>query len=137
VRDDFPHNLSTREGDFDFVFRSYVLKLEHMRKISSRPETKIPNSLQPILWSKNVKNLDLEKDKVYIIHQVLSFGNFEQIKWLFNVYGQKEIREVFLKYPKKIYTASMFNFVKNFILDLEDKKLLEEKYVKTLFQTLK
>lgn len=91
----------------------------------------IPKSLQGILWSKNIKDLDLEKDKVYIIHQVLSYGTLKQIKWLFKTYGLKKIQEVFSKYPKKIYIPSVFNFVKNFILNLKKKKLSLKNYVKT------
>lgn len=93
---------------------------------------KLPGSLQGVLWSRDIKNLDLEKDKVYIIHQVLSFGNLEQIKWLFKVYGLKQIQKIFLEHPKKVYTAAMFNFIKNFILNLKDQKLDKRKYVKTL-----
>ncbi|MEW6104443.1 MAG: hypothetical protein AB1630_11635 [bacterium] len=91
---------------------------------------KILTFLQGILWSKNIKKLDLEKDRVYIIHQVLSYGSLKQIKWLFRVYKKGEIKDVFLKYPKKVYIPCVFNFVKNFILELSRKKLHDEKYIK-------
>lgn len=106
-----------------------------MDKSTFRIEPAIPETLQGILWSKNVKNLDLEKDKVYIIHQVLSYGNLNQIKWLCKIYKLKEIQEVFLKYPKKVYTPSVFYFVKNIILNLNNRKLLAQNYIKILFQT--
>ncbi len=106
-----------------------------MSKASS--ETKTPEGLQGILWSKDIKNLDLEKDKVYIIHQILSYGNLKQIKWLFTMYKPKEIQEIFLKYPKKIYSPSVFYFIKNFILNLKNKKLAAQNYVKTPLQTPK
>lgn len=105
-----------------------------MPKVSSQ---KIFNSLQGILWSKNIKNLNLERDKIYIIHQVLSYGNLQQIKWLFKIYGLKEIQRVFLKHPKKIYAAPVFYFVKNFILDLKNKKLNSQKYVKDSLRNFK
>src|SRR3989339_136028 len=38
---------------------------------------------QGILWSKDIKNIDLEGDKIYIIHQVLSYGKINQIKYHF------------------------------------------------------
>ena len=75
---------------------------------SKQKKTMVPDSLQGILWSKSVKNLDLERDKVYIIHQILSYGNLRQIRWLFKTYGLREIREIFLKYPKKIYATPVF-----------------------------
>lgn len=90
-------------------------------------------NLQGILWSKNIRKLDLERDKIYIIHQLLSYGNLKQIKWLLKIYNPQEVQKVFIEYPKKVYSPSVFYFVKNFILNLKDKKLSPEKYVKTLF----
>jgi hypothetical protein len=98
---------------------------------------KISSKLQPILWSKNVKKLDLEKDKIYIIHQILSYGNLNQIKWLFRVYSKKEIRKIFVTFPKKIYHPAIFYFVKNFVLNLKNEKLDEKKYLKTSLRNIK
>ena len=42
----------------------------------------IPSSLQSILWSSNIKKLNVEKDKTYIIHQTLAYGDIQDIKWL-------------------------------------------------------
>lgn len=93
----------------------------------------LPASLQGVLWSKSVDLLDLEKDKIYIIHQILSYGSLQQIRWLFRVYSSSEIINVFLRFPKKIYQPAIFNFVKVFVLGLKEKTLSEEKYVKTVF----
>lgn len=93
----------------------------------------IPKSLQGILWSKEVSNLNLTQDRNYIIHQVLMYGSLENISWLFRSYLKKVIKEEFTKNPAKIYTKPAFNFVKKFILGLEKEKLKEENYVKTLF----
>jgi len=104
-----------------------------MSKTDSNTEAKIPDSFQGILWSKNIKNLDLEKDKIYIIHQVLSYGTIKQIKWLFGIYEREEVEEIFSKCPKRIYAPAIFNFIKRIVLDFKDKKLLPENYVKTSF----
>lgn len=66
--------------------------------------TKVPENLQGVLWSRDVANLDIETDKVYIIHQVLVYGSFEQMKWLSQVYSKKDIEDTFVFSPKKIYT---------------------------------
>jgi len=108
-----------------------------MNETFSKTEMKPPRSLQGILWSKDIRKLDLKKDKIYIIHQVLGFGNLNQAGWLFKVYSLKEIREVFLKYPKKVYTIPVFYFIKDFILGLKKKNLSKEKYVKTSLRVLK
>jgi hypothetical protein len=93
--------------------------------------TLLPANLQGVFWSRKVSSLDLQKDKVYIIHQVLMYGSLDQIKWLKSVYPDIEIKNVFVRYPQRIYTAPAFNFVKNYILSIPDS-LPKEKYVKTL-----
>ena len=92
----------------------------------------IPSDFQPILWSANVKNLDLERDKIYVIHQVLMYGTLEQIKWLFRVYKKEEIKEVFLGNPLPVYTRPIFYLIKNIVLGLKEKKLNEKKYIKNI-----
>jgi hypothetical protein len=93
----------------------------------------IPESWQGILWSCDVKKLDWEKDKNYIIHQVLRYGDLKDIVLLFKIYSEKEIRRVFEKNPMKIYTPQCFNFIKNIILDIKKKSISSEKYVATLY----
>lgn len=56
----------------------------------------------------NVSKLDLEKDKTYIIHQVLSYGTLDEIRWLMGVYGKKTVREIFLSQPMKVYSPPAF-----------------------------
>ena len=94
---------------------------------------KIPPTFQPFLWPKSTEKLDREKDKIYIIHQILSYGDVREVRQLFRIYDKKEVRETFVKYPKKIYQPSVFYFTKNFVLGLGRKRLKEENYVKTSF----
>lgn len=93
----------------------------------------IPKHLQPILWSSNVKKLDLEQNKIYIIHQVLAFGEISDIKWLFKVYPLDIIKNIFLHKPKRLYSKPVLNLVKNFILKLKDICINEKKYIKSIF----
>ncbi len=109
-----------------------------MNKIKEKQKFKknlsrIPKSWQGILWSCDVKKLNWQRDKNYIIHQVLMYGNLKNIFLLFKVYSKKEIREVFKRKPMKIYTPQIFNFIKKIILDIKDKSVVPEKYVKTLY----
>lgn len=105
------------------------LKLIKFKKTSFQ----IPKSWQGILWSCNVKKLDWEEDKNYIIHQVLMYGDLNDIALLFRVYSKKEIREIFKKNPMKIYTPQNFNFIMKIILDIKEKAITPEKYVATLY----
>jgi hypothetical protein len=94
---------------------------------------RFPLAFQSFLWSKSIKELDREGDKIYIIHQILSYGDLKELRQLFRIYDRKEVGEVFTKYPKRIYQPSVFYFVKNFILELKNRRLKEEDYVKALF----
>ena len=88
------------------------------------------SNFQAILWSKKLSKLNLKKDKIYIIHQILAFGSLAEISWLFKKFERKEIIEIFTSCPQKIYTKSQFNFAKNILLNL--KTTLDEKnYLKT------
>ena len=94
---------------------------------------KIPRTFQPFLWSKNVGKMDRDRDKIYIVHQILSYGDFKELRQLFKIYDRKEVGEVFTKYPKKIYQPSVFYFVKNFVLGLRNTRFRESDYVKAPF----
>lgn len=92
---------------------------------------KVPTRLQGILWSRDVSSLDRDKDKNYIIHQVLAYGTWDHLKWLFKTYKDDEIRDVFRKYPSKDYSEKSYNFVKSILLDIKKCGVDEKLYVKT------
>lgn len=92
---------------------------------------KIPKKFQGILWSVNTDNLDLKRDRYYIIHQMLIYGGFGDLKWLFKHYSRKEITKVFLKAYKN-YPKNVFYFVKNYILNLKNIDLDEDDYVTSI-----
>lgn len=93
---------------------------------------KIPHELQGVLWSADVKSLDLDKDRGYIIHQIFSYGTLDEIKWLFSAYSKNEIIKTFISVPYKDYFPARFNFVKNIILKLKDQYLDPRLYVKNI-----
>ncbi|PIQ69725.1 hypothetical protein COS55_03625 [Candidatus Shapirobacteria bacterium CG03_land_8_20_14_0_80_40_19] len=90
---------------------------------------KVPKELQPFLWSVKTDQLDCQKDKIYIINQILAYGGLKEIKWLFKNYPLKVVRDVFLHHPIKTYRASTFNFVKEILLEVGNTLLVKEKYV--------
>ena len=92
---------------------------------------KIPKKLQPVLWSADVSKLDLQKDKYYIIHQILIYGDFNELKWLFKNYSKNVVIEVFLQ-PYKNYPEYIFYFVKNYILRLNNINLNKDDYVTSI-----
>ncbi|HCR35765.1 hypothetical protein A2130_00580 [Candidatus Woesebacteria bacterium GWC2_33_12] len=93
---------------------------------------KIPSKLQGILWSVPLNKIDLKVHKSYLTHQILMFGSFDDIKWLFNVYPNNDIKSIFIDKPQKIYTPEGFNFVKNFVLNLKDQNIPPKNYVNVI-----
>ncbi len=71
----------------------------------------------------------MERDKNYIIPQILAFGGLKKIKWPLKVYGRSEARKVFLENPQPIFTSSLLHFVKNFILGIRKKEINDRKYL--------
>jgi len=92
--------------------------------------SKVPKFLQGVLWSVPCEKLNLEKDKVYIINQVLSLGTLEMLKWLFANYQTAAIKEVFLEKPIRDYTTSRFHLLKDYLLSLSDDFLSSKRYVR-------
>jgi hypothetical protein len=57
-------------------------------------QNKIPSFVAPFLWSYDLSQLDMEKDKKRIITNVLNFGTKKATDWLFGVFEEKDIKEV-------------------------------------------
>lgn len=96
-----------------------------------------PKTLQPFLWSTNVNLLDVDRDKSYIIHQILLYGTFKELQWLLTTYSKKEIIETFTNKPIRMYPKDMYIFVKDYLLGLEQVRLNEEDYVTSISQPLR
>ena len=92
----------------------------------------IPANLGGVFWSKDIKKLNVAKNKIYIIHQVLAFGEIADIHWLFKTFGEEQIAETFTNYPQKVYTKASFNFEKKILLGL-NFTFDEKKYIKSTF----
>ncbi len=75
-------------------------------------------------YSKNIK-----KNSPDAIHQVLAFGTLEDIRSLKATTGEEKIKELFINFPKKVYTPPNLNFIKNFILHI-NSAIDEQKYLK-------
>jgi len=77
----------------------------------------------------NINNLDLDKDKYYIIHQILSFGILDDISWLIGIYSKKDIVDIFMV-SFKDYSRPRFYLVKDAMLGLKNWHPDERYYVK-------
>lgn len=98
---------------------------------------KIPKNFQGLLWSRSIEKLDIEKNKIYIIHQLLAYGTINEYLWLFKTYGLNKVREIFTAYPQKdYYSDDYFGFIKLKILLIQED-LDKQRYVKKYLRVLK
>lgn len=100
-----------------------------MAKIKS----KIHKKMQWLFWSANVEDLDLKKDKNYIINQVLNYGTWEDLKWLFKVYSEREIKKVIKNPGRGLWFRDVLNFWK-LMFNLKLKKRVFERAILNLKQ---
>jgi hypothetical protein len=68
----------------------------------------IPKSAAPFFQEYNFQRLDPTTDRSLIVARILAYGNREELRWLFNCYGRKEIQSWviengFTKLPLKRY----------------------------------
>ena len=70
------------------------------------------------------------------VHQTLMYGELKDIKNLKRTLGGIKLKELFLKFPKKIYTKPTLNFIKNFILGI-NIKIDEQKYLKNTSRSIR
>ncbi|MBU1327336.1 hypothetical protein KKB64_02330 [Patescibacteria group bacterium] len=108
------------------TYSDFLVYYGHM--ISTHP----PASLQGSLWSVKVQQLDIQKDKWYIIHQLLNYGTIKELQWLFATYSKKEIVATFVEQPAKMYFKQTYVFVKNYLLSLSQIDLDTDAYVTSI-----
>lgn len=71
---------------------------------------KILRNLQGVLWSYDIRDLDLKGDKEYIITQTLNYGTWDDLKLPYKLYSEKDIKEV-VKNPRRgVWFEKVLNF---------------------------
>ncbi|MGE4357535.1 MAG: hypothetical protein AB7E08_03140 [Candidatus Omnitrophota bacterium] len=70
----------------------------------------MPKFLTSLLWSYNLNEIDLKEDKEIIITQVLNYGSWKELRWLYSVYPEKEIKKV-VSHPRRgLWFDKVLNF---------------------------
>ncbi|NCO88728.1 hypothetical protein AUK04_00370 [Candidatus Roizmanbacteria bacterium CG2_30_33_16] len=80
-----------------------------------------PPSVNSVLWSYNLNEINVQKDKKIIISQVLNFGSEEAIKWLFKQYGFATVEQVANTIPLFQWNKKSLSLWKT-ILSINPKK---------------
>jgi len=93
-------------------------------------KSKIPQKMKWLFWSYDINSFNLRADKDYIVGQVLNYGTWEDLKWLFMVYPKKEIKEV-IKNPRR---GVWFENVLRFWMLMFNIKLKREVFERAIFK---
>jgi len=91
---------------------------------------KVPPSFQTALWSYDISRMNIEKDKKGIITQVLNYGTWDNLKLLFKIYPEKEIKKV-IKNPSR---GVWFEKVLNFWCTIFNIRLKKDLFQKAIFR---
>ncbi len=89
---------------------------------------KIPKNFQRALWSYDVEKMDAEKDKTEIITLILNHGNSDDLKQLFEIYSDEEIKEIIKNPSRGVWFEKVLNFWTT-IFNIRLKKDVREKAI--------
>jgi hypothetical protein len=89
---------------------------------------KIPQSLISLFWPYNLEELDLKRDKELIVTQILNYGNWQDLKWLYSVYSEKDIKEVLSNPRRGMWFERTLNFWEK-VLNLRIPKKIRQKAI--------
>jgi len=91
-------------------------------------KVKIPKKMKWLFWSYDINSLDLKEDKDYIISQVLNYGTWEDLKWLFKVYSEEEIKKIIKNPQRGLWFKKVLNFWTT-IFNIRLKKEIRDKAI--------
>ncbi len=92
----------------------------------------IPSFLQVVFPSYEVERLNLEEDEKLIITRVLNYGVWRDIKWLYSVYTEEDIKEVLLNPSRGVWFPKVLNFWET-VLNIKIPKKKREKAIFRLY----
>lgn len=92
----------------------------------------IPSYLKKYFWDVDTKKLDYKKNPEYVIGRILEYGNIRAVRWMFETFDKKKIREVIETRrgfsPRTVYFwKSFFNLRENQIVCLKKSYLKKQK----------
>jgi len=72
--------------------------------------SQIPASLQPYFQEYNLASLNIAEDANLIIQRTLEFGDWEEIRWLFQAYRSRRIRLFLREHGERWLKPVTFNY---------------------------
>lgn len=91
-------------------------------------KNKLPKFLQSVLWSYNLNKMNLKEDKEIIITRVLNYGDWKDLKWLYSVYTENDIKKIILHARRGMWFKKVINFWE-IVLNLHIPKKIKQKAI--------
>ncbi len=82
-----------------------------------------------LFWDVDPSQIDIVKNKRYVIERILRFGDFEDYQWMRNVYSTEDIKNVILEERSELDPRSLNFWCHSFCVEesICTKKLLAKK----------
>jgi hypothetical protein len=74
------------------------------------PRIVLPEALKPHFQEYDVQALALDLDADLIIQRTLEFGTWEEVRWLFAVYGGRRLRSFLRELGQRLLSPVAFNY---------------------------
>jgi hypothetical protein len=87
-----------------------------------------PKVIEPYLWFSDIKKIDLEKDYIRIILNVLNIGDKKATDWLFKQYSKTKIKQVILSYGAKGELSDKSLNYWTLLLNINKKDLIKTRF---------
>ena len=81
-----------------------------MSKPNAKSKSEIPNSLKPYFQEYDLSALNVVRDANLIMQRTLDYGTWEEVRWLFEAYGARQIRAFLRRYGEKWLRPPAFNY---------------------------
>ncbi|MCD6265408.1 MAG: hypothetical protein J7K02_05495 [Deltaproteobacteria bacterium] len=70
----------------------------------------IPDHILRCFWSYDLTELDLDRHKNFIITQVLNYGDWQGVKWLYENYSEDDLKQVIKEPRRGLWFKRALNF---------------------------
>ncbi|GAB4481365.1 MAG: hypothetical protein OHK0031_03190 [Anaerolineales bacterium] len=84
----------------------------------------IPSHLQPFFEEYDTAQLESARDANLVMQRTLEFGTWEEIRWLFDLYGVRKIRAFLRAHGQRLLKPATFNYWRR-LLGLRTWKTLQ------------
>lgn len=86
--------------------------------IQSPAAASIPAGLVPHFQEYDARSLDLDRDANLIIQRALEYGSWEDVSWLFGIYGKERIGAFLRERGERLLSPVAFNYWRK-LLDIQ------------------